>query len=120
MTAVEQLEKAGFSHILEAAQKENSPEAFKESLTVLLHLMDIRAPKGVFTPIRRTPGRRKEEHTLAIRADWEKRGGPPTTNTVCEDIAKAVFPDLINARKISKKLRDRVALVRSAIKRSKP
>ena len=118
--AVDQLEEAGFSRILKAAEQDNSPEAFKRTLAILLSLMDVRPPEGVFTPTRGRPGRRPEEHTLAILTRWEKLGRPPTRNNVCMEIAKFVFPELASVRKTSRVWKKCIALVRSAIHRPKP
>ena len=118
MIAVDQLEEAGFSRILEAAEQENSPEIFKETLEILLLLMHVKIPEGVFTPTRKTPGRRTEKHSLMILAQWERLGRPATTNDVCAEIAESVFPRLANGRKKSKEFQRHIALVRSAIKRA--
>lgn len=117
MTAVKQLEQTGFSRILEAAARENSPETVKETLEVLLVLMHVKIPPGVFAPKPAIPGRRKEKHTLSIFSHWIKMGRPDTTAEACAEIVRKVFPEFSSTPRASKKFKKRIALVRSAIKR---
>jgi hypothetical protein len=57
---------------------DNSPEAFKKILEVLLLLMDVRAPKGVFTPSPRTgkPGRPIHQNRERLYKVWLCLGQP--------------------------------------------
>jgi hypothetical protein len=89
-TVVEQLKEAGLNRILEAAKRENSPEAFKEVLEHLLRLMGLKAPTGVFAPTR-IPGRlgrpiSSENERIYLK--WIESG---KTSLFKNDLAMAVY-----------------------------
>ena len=117
--AARQLNDLGIGRILRAAVEQNSPEAFKELLDVLLYFVDAIPPTGVFTPEHGQAGRKTAPHTLRIRAKWEEMGRPPTTNNLCKQIAIAAFPDLNKRPQNLRKLNKSIALVRTTISRFK-
>ena len=88
--AISQLDKAGFRGLLRAAQAENHPEAFKETLETLIHFLGVKAPEGVFTP---TPKRGKVGRPISSEGEriysiWRELGEPSPYKS---DLAKAFF-----------------------------
>jgi hypothetical protein len=88
--AVNQLKQTAFSRILETAGQENSPEAFKEILELLIRSLGVETPVGVFTPRQKTgrPGRPISSESERIYSRWVEIGEPsPFRN----DLAKAYY-----------------------------
>ena len=110
MDAVNQLKGTAFPRILEAAGRENSPETFKETLLVLLLLMGIKAPAGVFTTMQElgSPGRPISAESQQIYARWVELGEPsPFKNDLAQAVYGASFTreDGIGRRKLRDKCR---------------
>jgi hypothetical protein len=90
MAAVKQLEQTAFGRILNAAALENCAEAFKETLEMLLLLMHVKAPSGVFAPTR-SPGRIGRpisSQNERIYSKWIESGEPSLFKN---DLAQAFY-----------------------------
>jgi hypothetical protein len=108
MMAADRLNELGIGRMLAAAAVDNSPDAFKKILEVLLLLMDLRVPKGVFAPPSKTgrPGRPIARESERIYSRWVEIGEPsPFRN----DLAKAFYGAAFNKASGTdrRKMRDR-------------
>jgi len=108
LAAIQQLEVSGFSRLLQAAQRENHPGAFKELLEILIDFLKVETPKGVFTPKPKTgkPGRKISSESERVYSTWVEIGEPsPFKN----DLARAVYGALFNKASGTdrRKMRDR-------------
>lgn len=113
-SALNQLKEVGFSRLLEAADRENCPEAFKETLEVLLlGFLNVTAPKGVFVPPQGSPGAPLKEVTTRINDAWIEMGRPwPIVPKDLDRLARqfysAEFAKSSPASKKRKNLRERI------------
>lgn len=107
-TTTDQLKHTAFGELLKAAEQENSPEAFKQLLEVLLVFLGARPPQGVFTPTRSSGkrGRPITSQTVLIYSTWVSLGRPSLfTNQLA---AKVFGPSFTKANGIDRrKMRDR-------------
>ena len=106
--AVNQLKQTAFSRILKTAGGENSPEAFKWILELLIHTLGVETPLGVFTPMQKAgkPGRPISTESEKIYSWWVEMGQPsPYKN----DLAKSFYGRLFNKANGTdrRKLRDK-------------
>jgi hypothetical protein len=113
LTAVSQLKRTSFSRILKTAGRENSPEAFKEILELLLHLLRVEIPAGVFTPMRKAgkPGRPISIENVQIYSRWVEMGQPsPSKNDLAQAFYGESFTEAngIGRRKLRDKCRQAV------------
>ena len=75
---VEQLKHTAFGQLLKAAELENSPEALKQLLEILLIFVGVKTPQGIFAPPRSVgkPGRHVSSQTARIYSMWVSLGKP--------------------------------------------
>jgi hypothetical protein len=109
INAVNQLEKAGFSRLLNAAELEKCPEAFKNILKLLLFFLGVETPKGVFTKTAKPPskpGRPISTQRERYYLKWIELGRPSMFKN---GLAQAIFgAQFTKANAIDRrKLRDR-------------
>jgi hypothetical protein len=90
MIVAEQLRRTAFTAILKAAAKENAPAAFKETVEMLLNLLRVKAPKGVFAPTSGTGklGRPISTEGERMLSTWIAIGEPSLYKN---DLAQAVY-----------------------------
>jgi len=96
--------------VLRQAAEEGDHEGCKRLLSYILMGLDVRLPTGVLMPFRWKRGRPNE--TEPIYEAWVAKGRPIPSWRVCEELAKAFYPDeAAKARSdtnVRKTLRDRV------------
>jgi hypothetical protein len=100
---------------LNAAKKENCPEAFTGLLQHLLFRLRVLPPKGVFIPCPGTPGAPHKKETLQIYSTWVAIGKPSlTTQKLAYRIYGAVF-----TKALSKERKRMVDQCRQSVERHK-
>jgi hypothetical protein len=90
--------------LLRAAQKEDSPEAYRELLEGWLIRLGIEAPEGVFLPARRPRGAPRKQSTEQIYRIWLENGRPEWS-ALAYDVYRADYTRADTKHR--KKLRDR-------------
>jgi hypothetical protein len=106
--AVSQLKRTAFARLLHAAGQENSPEAFKGILQVLILFLGVETPVGVFTPMRKPgkPGRPISSEGEQIHSRWVEMGMPsPSKNALAQAFYGALFTKASGSDR--RKLRDK-------------
>ena len=73
---IKDLKDSWHVRMLEAAVRENSPEAFRDLLERWLIKIGIDVPSGVFIPLRGSPGRPREKKTEETFRAWIEMGQP--------------------------------------------
>ena len=94
IAAVNQLKQTPFSRILETSGRDNSPEAFKEILELLIRSLGVETPIGVFTPSQKTGrhGRPISSEGERIYSRWVEIGEPsPFRNDLAQAYYGALF-----------------------------
>jgi hypothetical protein len=115
------LKETGFNTLLEAAERKNSPEAFKEILMVLFRSLHVRVPEGVFTSPTGSSGRPCQDLTQKIHAEWIAMGRPPIEKDPLESLAEKFYQAEWSDRRRRKRLCDRVraAIIRGEVAATK-
>ncbi len=99
-----QLKQYWLFRLLEAARKENSPDAYRELLEGWLIQMGVEPPEGVLTSPRRPRGAPRKESTEQIYRKW-LTNGRPAWNQLAYDVYGADYTKA-DARQ-RKRFRDR-------------
>jgi hypothetical protein len=90
--------------------QEGKAEVYKRTLLLFLIDLDAGPPEGVITSFKFNRGRPLE--TEFVYALWLSKGKPKLTPTVCERMARQLYPKEFNASPLGspgmKKLRDRI------------
>ena len=89
MSAADQLEHTAFGDLLKAADGENSPEATKELLKMLLISLGVKDTEGVFPGML---GRPISNQAAVIYSTWLRLGKPsPSTNKFAREVFGPAF-----------------------------
>ena len=89
MSAVTQLKHTAFGDLLQAAERENSPEAEKQLLTILLLLLGVKDTEGVF---KLGNGRPISNQAAEIYSTWLRLGKPsPSTSEFALEVFGPAF-----------------------------
>ena len=90
MSAVNQLKHTAFGDLLKAAKRENSPEAEKQLLTILLLLLGVKNTEGVLKL--GSGGRPISNQAVVIYSTWLRLGKPsPSTNEFASQVFGPTF-----------------------------